>query len=613
MSAPILNENRFSQILEEWRNASQQGNNENLIESIDKIFRQCYEWGDAVTKLEPLMVRDHFVTIPTLPQELFCYPPFNKYSAIDLSNWGIHKLPESIFLNLGLEELNISENPITVLSKDIGKLKNLDILKISITNLCALPQEIGELENLTCLDISNNQFTDLPISLGSLHNLKSLYINGNRGNLSQHNDLPRGFLPSLQKLKNLEILGLSHNRLEELPRELIESLTDMEKLNHLYLCNNGLRVLPDNFDFLTNLNHLYTLSLSNNSLSELPSDFFPSLKNLDNLHIVSLENNRLTTIPDNFRELSPQVYLMLGGNNFLNQEIERILNITREPGYNGPRVNVSIDDRRQGMEKDSIEVIRQLYQIAKLPQKQLHLSDSLELKSWLNRISEIPEFSSEVNRQIIAKKIVGILEEASINLSFKEVFYGIIQDASETCGDRVALSILYLDIQHALANIDLTNMPNLASFLEKGVWTLDLLAQCARKKVAALAGVDEIETYLAYPIYLKEALDIPITQEDMLYFRCSGVSEEDLQTAKHFVLEHRNDKEKCLEFLLSQEKWIEALRINYPEEMQQIEVRREELSNRDNLDSEGYTRIQEEYNTKLIELSRKVLSQEKTI
>lgn len=613
MSTPILNQNRFNQILEEWKNASQQRNNEDLIESIHDIFRKCYEWGDAVTELRPSMVRDHFVTIPTLPQELFCYPPFNKYSAIDLSDWGVHKLPESIFLNLGLKELDISNNPLTVLSKDIGNLKNLENLKMSNTNLSSLPQEIGELEKLQHLDISNNQFTDLPTSLGNLHNLIVLTVYGNRGELSQDNDLPRGLIPSLQKLKNIELLSLSNNRLEELPGELIESLRNMKKLYQLDLHNNGLRVLPDNLEFLTELNKLHSLILCNNSLSELPADFFTSLKNLEDLHIINLANNRLTTLPDNFRELPQRVRLNLDGNGFSSQEVERILNITREPGYNGPSINLSIQDRSRRVQKNSIVVIRELYQIAKLPEKQLHLSDSLELKSWLNRISEIPEFSSEVNKQIIAKKIVGILEEASISPSFKEVFYAIIQDASETCGDRVALSILHLDIQHALANIDLTNMPNLASFLEKGVWTLNLLEKCAQEKVALLAGVDPIETYLAYPIYLKEALDIPIAQKDMLYFKCSGVMQEDLERAEKFVIEHRSDKEKCLQFLVSQEKWIQALKINYPEEMQQIQLRRQELSNQDNLDLEDYDRIQEEYDTKLVDLSRKVLSQEKTV
>lgn len=610
MSTPILTQTRFNQILEEWKNANGQENNEGLIDSINDIFRQCYEWGDRVRELCPPMSRDHFITIKTLPEELFCYPPFNNYREIDLSNWGVHELPESIFLNSQLETLNISKNPITTLSRGIRNLKNVHTLKVSDTNITSLPQEIGELNNLNCLEIYNNQFNELPSSLGNLHNLTLLNVSSNRGELCHNNDLARNLTTSLQKLKNLEVLGLSRNRLEELPREFTESLQSMGKLHTLDLSNNGLRILPENLDFLTKLKGLYFLVLCDNSLSELPSDFFTSLKNLENLYIINLANNRLTTIPDNFRELPRQMLLMLNGNNFSSQEVERILNITREPGYNGPTINLSIQDHMIGLEKDSQIVISELYQIAKLPQKQLDLSDSLELRSWLNRISEI---SSETNRHILAKKIIGIVEEASISPSFRDVFYGIIEEASETCGDRIALSILHLDIQHGLANIDISDMPNLATFLSNGVWTLDLLEKCARKKVETLPGVDEIETYLAYPIHLKEALDIPIVQEGMLYFRCSGVTEQDLQEAKNFVLEHRNNKEKQLQFLLSQEKWMEALRINYPEKMEQMEAERQHLASQDNLDGEDYSKIQEAYNAKLLDLSKAILFQKETV
>lgn len=614
MSTPILSETRFKQILDAWKIDNAKDNNQELIASINQIFREHYEWSDSITELSASpSLRDNFVTIQTLPKELFCYPPFNKYREIDLSNWGFHEIPETIFLNSELKFLRLCNNPITVLSKDIGNLQNLENLKICNTNLSSLPEEIGELHSLDCLELCGNQFDVLPNSLSNLKNLKMLNVSSNRGEISQDNDLPKGLTACLDKLKNVEILGLYRNRLEELPEDLIQGLQGMESLNTLDLSNNGLRILPENLAFLTKLKQLYSLLLCDNSLSELPSDFFSSLKDLKNLYIINLSDNRLRTLPDSFRDLRPEVRLLLYRNRFSRQEVERILNITREPGYQGPVVELSIQDYTQGLQKNSDEIVSELYRVAKLPQKQFHLEDSLELNSWLNRISELPEFDSATNKQLIAQKILAILEEASINSSFKNIFYQIIDDASQTCGDRVALSLLYLDVHHRLESMDLTDMQALARFLENGVWTLDLLEECAREKVSTLAGVDEIETYLAYPIHLKEDLDIPIVQEAMLYFRCSGVTEEDLEYAKNFVLEQRNDKGKRLEFLITQEKWLEALRINYPTEMQNIETKREEAASQENIDAEGYSKIQEEYTAKVSALSEKVLSQEKTV
>lgn len=614
MSTPILNETRFNQILDTWKSDNAKDDNRELIASINQIFRKHYELGDSMTELSVSpSLRDNCVTIQTLPKELFCYPPFNKYREIDLSNWGFHEIPETIFLNSELKFLRLCNNPITVLSKNIGNLQNLENLKICNTNLSSLPEEIGELHSLDCLELCGNQFDVLPNSLSKLQNLKMLNISSNRGEISQDNDLPKGLTACLHKLKNVEILGLYRNRLEELPEDLIRGLEAMKNLITLDLSKNGLRILPENLSFLTKLQKLNSLFLCENSLSELPSNFFSSLKDLKNLYIINLSDNRLRTLPDNFRDLGPEIRLLLSRNRFSRQEVERILNITREPGYQGPIVELSIQDYTQDLQKNSDEIVSELYRVAKLPKKQFHLKDSLELNSWLNRISELPEFDSATNKQLIAQKILAIVEEASINNSFKNIFYQIIDDASQTCGDRVALSLLYLDIHHRLESIDLTDMQALARFLENGIWTLDLLEQCAREKVLTLAGVDEIETYLAYPIHLKEALDIPIVQKEMLYFRCSGVTEEDLEYAKNFVLAQRNDKEKCLEFLITQEKWLEALRINYPSEMQNIEAEREEAASQENLDAEGYSKIQEEYTAKVSALSEKILLQGKTV
>lgn len=608
MTTPILKEDRFNQILEEWKNTNTLDNNQELIESIEAIFRDCYQQGDPEMGFYYYVnCRDFSISVQTLPKELFCYPPFNKYRELDLSSFRFHKIPETIFLNTELEELDLSHNPITTISENIGKLKNLTKLTISDTPLSTLPKEIGELESLEYLQLSGNSLKEVPDSFGNLVKLTTLFISRNSGDISQENDLPEGLIKHLPRFKNLQNLLLCKNRIEELSPQLIEALEGLVKLRRLDLSQNGLQTLPANLEFFRKYKNLEYLHFSYNSLSAISSDFFTVLNQAENLKVIHLEKNRLTFLPDTFKILPRQVRLLLYGNRFSSEEVERILNITRERDYDGPNIELSIDDGMERIEKNVVQIIIDLYITAKLPIKDLYLPHTLELKSWLNRIGEIPEFKSERNRQILAKKIVAILEEASVNPEFKEIFYEIIADASETCGDRVGLSILYLDIQQSLEKLDCSDMTQLATFLSKGPWTLSLLEQCARKKVTTLMGIEEIETYLAYPIYLKEELDIPILQEDMLYFRCSGVTEEDLQEAKNFVLEHRNNEEKQLEFLLSQKKWIEALRINYPEIMKQIETEREEFANQENLDAEGYAKIQEKYNTKLLDLSREIL------
>lgn len=99
---------------------------------------------------------------------------------LDLSNSGIDKIPQDVFLKTQLEDLNVSNNKITgAIQAEIRNLQNLKSLNASNNQMTGVPAEIGQLQNLVTLDLSNNQLTGLPQELGNLKNLKTLNISGN--------------------------------------------------------------------------------------------------------------------------------------------------------------------------------------------------------------------------------------------------------------------------------------------------------------------------------------------------------------------------------------------------------------------------------------------------
>lgn len=103
-----------------------------------------------------------------------------KDKVLDLSNKGLGKVPTYVFDDIGLEELNISNNEITVsIQSEVRNLIKLKVLNASNNLMSGVPAEIGQLENLEVLDLSNNQLTGLPNELGNLKNLKTLNISGN--------------------------------------------------------------------------------------------------------------------------------------------------------------------------------------------------------------------------------------------------------------------------------------------------------------------------------------------------------------------------------------------------------------------------------------------------
>jgi hypothetical protein len=222
--------------------------------------------------------------------------------------------------------------------------------------------------------------------------------------------------------------------------------------------------------------------------------------------------------------------------------------------------------------------------------------DQKQIKTWLLRIEDIFEFKNDKELfKVICLQITEFLKEADLteNTSLREALYIIIENATETCGDRMALSIIYIDIQHSL-NIHKFDLNKLFNILINGSWTLHALENFSRYKVSTLKSVDELEVYLGYIIMLKQDLDIPINIKNMLYYSCSCITDQDLDDAKKFILKNRYTTETC-KFLSEQEVWVNGLNHNFPQKIKNI-VDERTLN-------ENYEEAFETYKNKLVELT----------
>jgi len=166
----------------------------------------------------------------------------------------LHTLSQLIADELeGITKLSLAENLHEFPMEILSLAKTLEILDLSNNRLSTLPKEVAQLSKLKIIFASNNCFTELPESLGNCENLEMIGFKSN-----QIKSVPECALPP-----KLRWLILTDNHIEALP----ESLGERPRLQKLALAGNRLTRLPST---MHKLNNLELLRLSANQLSACP-------------------------------------------------------------------------------------------------------------------------------------------------------------------------------------------------------------------------------------------------------------------------------------------------------------------------------------------------------
>jgi Leucine-rich repeat (LRR) protein len=213
---------------------------------------------------------------------------------INLSGYGLKKLPEKVYKFKKLENLSLNKNQISEIKINTRKFPHLKILDLSDNYLTDKSLKIRRNNTLKVLNLTENGIENLNKKWMKSKNLTDLVL---------ANNSVSGFsTKNIKFLKNIQVLNLYNNYVNSLP----ENFGELKKLQILDLYYNNLRDLPVSF---SKLESLQTLAVSNNKLWDFP-DGFSNLKNLKTLYA---HHNKLSQLP----EIPPNLELLDLGYNML--------------------------------------------------------------------------------------------------------------------------------------------------------------------------------------------------------------------------------------------------------------------------------------------------------
>lgn len=270
------------------------------------------------------------------------YSPYTLVS-LDISHAKLSSLDEFALGQLSsLEILKIDHNKFRYIPESLGDLSQLKRLSCSDNALDALPSSIGRLQNLEFLDAHNNSLTELPINLWNCASLMAINVTSNH--LGIWHDPPTVTIPvtgssdtshppsssrsaqvnSERKTsaagsigsgvgRMLPPLALSLERLwigdNDLSDEVLGPLTILRELRVLNLSFNDIQEMPGSF--FRNLVHLEELYLSGNGLTSIPTE---DLHRLTKLSVLFLNGNKLQTLPHELGKIRSLAIFDVGSN-----------------------------------------------------------------------------------------------------------------------------------------------------------------------------------------------------------------------------------------------------------------------------------------------------------
>ena len=397
----------------------------------------------------------------------------------------------------------------------------------------------------TSLDFSAKQLTTIDVS---------------QNRELTHLDLSYNQLRAIDVSQNRELryLNLWDNQLTEI------DVSQNSALRKLYLWNNQLTEID-----VSQNRELRELEISGNGLTTI------DVSQNRELIYLNLYNNRLTELSDSILSLSSRCQVFACNNLFTEEYIEAfqerlIQHRLHHPGQ-GPQVFFSIHDDELSQPVSLNEQLSLWSQewngsistdsldfLFSLPSE-----DQKKLAGFLHRLRDTKDYQNGgEDKENTIVRVEKLVQLANQNGQFLQEVLHLIDQALETCGDRVQLYFDEMEMAwHFHQSLSDKAFRDLAIVAEK----CRQLQLYAERQAEELRLGDAIETIMYYRVHLKDALSLPVSTKNMLYPGVSGVSDEMLIEAQDAINSISDE-----ELLKTSPRWQKHLTIRYKEETDRV-------------------------------------------
>lgn len=483
-------------------------------------------------------------------------------TAVDLAHLGLHSLPACLAECVGLEVLTVQGNMLAALPADLPD---------TLTHLTAFHNEIAVLPHhlpasITTLELCNNLLTALPVVLPA----SLTYLNVSSNRLTA---LPPQLPTALQSLY------VSNNQIVDLPAVLPNTLRYLEVERNPLSATTRQRLLRLS-DRVLIFPDRRSLSLQDDTATTPTPSHPPGPSNASNppdgaagsdssagaTSPAMQQQRRLASQPtDLIAALYTQglfgTFALLSDTD---SDVGSDFSLDLDTASGLSRAAIAGSPTRAGSPPavatpDALDTC-----IAEWTASAAGYRAENNAPAFANFLGRLRETASYAHRQApqqadFVARITDLLAALHASAALRTVCFGIAEDASATCGDRVAFALNEMELARINDDAERGRYgPDELFAMGQGFFRLRVLDDIAsahiRASQAAGDTVDEIEVRLGYQTMLATELDLPGVEETMLYPGCTGIRQENLRLAASRV-RSAESRDASVQFMAQWPPW----------------------------------------------------------